>query len=78
MNIVTLATDFSDMAGLLIPLGGLLFAAFIIVVAAIKSVAINRARETTKRELAAYMAEGSISAEDAERILKHREDRKCG
>jgi hypothetical protein len=78
MNSFTLATDWTDMSGLLIPLGAFVFAAFLVVVSAIKSVAINRARETTKRELAAYMAEGSISTDDAERILKHREDRKCG
>ncbi len=78
MTMTTLATDFSDMTGLLIPLAGLVFVAFIIVLSTLKSVAINRSREQTKRELAAYMAEGSISAEDAEKILNHRDNGKCG
>ncbi len=30
----------------------------------------TRAREATKRELAAYIAEGSMRPEDAERILR--------
>ncbi len=77
MTMTTIAA-IEDMAGLLIPLGGLVFVAFIIVLSTLKSVAINRSREQTKRELAAYMAEGSISAEDAEKILNHRDDRKCG
>jgi hypothetical protein len=41
-----------------------------IVAGTIKSTCRNRAREQTKREIAAYVAEGSISPDDAERILK--------
>lgn len=33
------------------------------------SVAVKKARENTKRELAAYVAEGSITPDDAVRIL---------
>lgn len=36
----------------------------------VKSVLETRARESTKRELAAYVAEGSMTPEDAERIIK--------
>lgn len=48
---------------------GLLFAAFGIACATMHSVSVNRAREATKRELAAYVAEGSIQPEDAVRIV---------
>ena len=37
----------------------------------------TRQRERTKREIAAYVAEGSISPQDAERIIKAGRD-KCG
>ncbi len=49
--------------------GGLLFASVIVVTGMIKSVLGTRAREHTKRELAAYVAEGSVKPEDAVRIL---------
>lgn len=74
----TLAESAGDLVPIVIPVGALIFAAFCVGVAAVKSVAINRSRERTKREIAAYMAEGSISAEDAERILNHREPARCG
>lgn len=41
-----------------------------IVFGTIKSVMETRSREATKRELAAYVAEGSMAPEDAERIVK--------
>lgn len=40
---------------------------------AIKSVA----RERTRREIAAYLAEGSLTAEQAERILKAKTPDRC-
>ncbi|MBX3360050.1 MAG: hypothetical protein KF912_13240 [Phycisphaeraceae bacterium] len=40
---------------------------------AIKSVA----RERTRREIAAYLAEGSLTAEQAERILKAKNPDRC-
>lgn len=41
----------------------------ICVTSTVKRVSTTRQREQTKRELAAYVAEGSISPEDAQRIL---------
>jgi hypothetical protein len=43
----------------------------------------NRDRERTRREIAAYLAEGSISPEDADRLLEEkapegRRRRRCG
>lgn len=60
--------------GLLIPIiaivGGLALGGISIVFGIVKGIVETRAREETKRELAAYVAEGSMSPEDAERIVK--------
>ncbi len=49
--------------------GGLFFTALIVFIGVLKSIFVTRAREQTKRELAAYVAEGSVKPEDAVRIL---------
>jgi hypothetical protein len=49
--------------------GGLVFAGFCIACGMIKSVSITKARESTKREMAAYVAEGTVQPDDAVRIL---------
>jgi hypothetical protein len=41
-----------------------------IIAGVLGSITKTRAREATKRELAAYIAEGSMRPEDAERILR--------
>ena len=40
-----------------------------IIMGTLKSVLGNRARERTRQEVAAYVAEGSMSAEEGERLL---------
>ncbi len=40
-----------------------------IIFGSVRSMVINSNREKTRREVAAYVAEGSITPEDAERIL---------
>lgn len=50
--------------------GGLILAALYIIFASTKSMVKAKEREQTKRELAAYVAEGSMKPEDAERIMK--------
>ena len=61
--------------------GNLAFGSVVVLIIAIfcitsmvKSVSIERARQATKRELAAYVAEGSIKAEDAIRMLNAGRD----
>ena len=49
--------------------GGFTVAILAILTCFIKGIVRTRARETTKRELAAYVAEGSMKPEDAERII---------
>lgn len=41
-----------------------------IVMGTIQSVSRTRAREQTRREIAAYIAEGAMTTEDGERLLK--------
>jgi hypothetical protein len=41
-----------------------------LVLEAVQKISVTRQRETTKREVAAYVAEGSMTPEDAERIIK--------
>lgn len=41
-----------------------------IIASAISTASKNKEREQTRRELAAYVAEGSMTADEAERILK--------
>jgi hypothetical protein len=40
------------------------------IVSAARSAVVNKEREQTRRELAAYVAEGSMTADEAERLLK--------
>ena len=49
--------------------GGLIFVTVGTIVGGIRSTVVGRAREQTKRELAAYVAEGTISADKAVEIL---------
>jgi D-arabinose 1-dehydrogenase-like Zn-dependent alcohol dehydrogenase len=50
--------------------GGVTLAMVSTVMAMIRSILVARAREQSRREIAAYVAEGSISAEDAARLLE--------
>ncbi|MFG0326252.1 MAG: hypothetical protein ACF8SC_03165 [Phycisphaerales bacterium JB037] len=51
-------------------IGGFVFTAFIIGVSAIKSTRNRRQLEESRREIAAYVAEGSMTAEEGERLLR--------
>ena len=55
--------------GLIGLVGGLFIALVGIVGCTVRGIVRTRAREATKREVAAYVAEGSMKPEDAERIL---------
>lgn len=50
--------------------GGITIALVSIIAGAIRTTLKVRARELTKREVAAYIAEGSMKPEDGERILR--------
>ena len=42
------------------------------------TVANTRQREQTRREIAAYIAEGNMTADEGERLLKAGQGSKCG
>lgn len=56
---------------------GLVIACVWIVAASITKVATTSARERTKREIAAYIAEGSMTADQGERLLKAGKKSSC-
>lgn len=58
--------------------GGVALAALNIIFGVIRTTAINEPREQTKREIAAYIAEGSMTPEQGERIINAgKQDVKC-
>jgi len=65
-----LGRDVESLIGLLAVGGGLLVAITAIVLGTLTGVSKRRLYEESRREIAAYVAEGSIRPEDAERILK--------
>ncbi len=54
--------------------GGLALAALWIMLKTVRDVSIKRSNERTKREIAAYVAEGSISPQDAAALLNAGDD----
>lgn len=50
-------------------IGGLLIGAIVVLGTFIRSTMIARAREQSRREIAAYVAEGSMTAEEGERLM---------
>ena len=59
-----------DMIPLVAIVGGLCVPLVWIVASSIKSVCSRKQREESRREIAAYVAEGSMTPDDAERILE--------
>lgn len=58
---------------------GTIIAAIAIVFTAVKKMVISSNMEKSRRDIAAYIAEGSMTPEDGERLLKAgREKSSCG
>jgi len=66
---LALANNFDDLVPVVAVGGGCLIALVWIIMATIDSTVKSRAREETRRELAAYVAEGSMTASDAAMIM---------
>ncbi|MBX3379423.1 MAG: hypothetical protein KF805_04960 [Phycisphaeraceae bacterium] len=70
MPVVTLGSEL-EMA---IPIVGIVFGCFVwvssIVVSGIKEAKATKQREESRREIAAYIAEGSMSPEQGERLMQ--------
>lgn len=62
--------DNGDLIPIIAIAGGCVVAVVGIVFSAVTGWAKSRDRERSRREVAAYIAEGSISPEDGERILR--------
>lgn len=60
----------SDLIPLVAIVGGITIAIIAIICGTIRSTARAKEVEATRREIAAYVAEGSITPADAERLLK--------
>ena len=76
---LTLATDLTDLLNseikgewiaVLAIGGGLTIALVSTLVGTLRSIVVARAREQSRREIAAYVAEGSMSPDDAARLLE--------
>jgi hypothetical protein len=60
----------SEVVENLIPIIAIVMGCTIAIVAILASMVTNNQREKTRREIAAYVAEGSISPDDAERMMR--------
>ncbi len=65
----TLAGIEGEHIALIAIVGGLLFVSLVSLGGLVKSVLARRQVEQSRRELAAYVAEGSMTPDDAERLL---------
>ena len=64
-----LASEGGDLVMVVMFGGGMVVAVVAIIAESIRKTAQTRHREESRREIAAYVAEGSISADDAARLL---------
>ncbi len=67
---LTLADIDSTVIPVLIISGGILIAILSVVLTNIRGIVASRSSEQTRREIAAYVAEGTITPDEAERLLK--------
>ncbi len=70
MNTLVLASNEDTVIPVVAIAGGLLVAAIGIIAGTIRKVYQTNEREESRREIAAYVAEGSMTAEEGERLLK--------
>lgn len=68
--VLPLALGASDEMGQIALVGGLLIAALGITVSFVRRVLKHRETEKTRREIAAYVAEGSIKPDDAVKLMQ--------
>jgi len=68
-NAVLASSNESAMVAAIAIGGGLVVAVVAIVAETIRKTSVTKQREQTRREIAAYVAEGSITPDDAAKIL---------
>lgn len=74
---VWLAMSDENVKGVAI-VGGLSIGALAMVLGTARSIVKTRAREQTRREIAAYIAEGSMTPEQGEKLMASGERPGCG
>ena len=67
--LITLAESFREAIPVLAIGGGIVFAVIATITGAVRKVRQTKYREESRREIAAYVAEGSMSAEDGAKLL---------
>jgi hypothetical protein len=79
-ELLTLASVDAEMIPIVAIVGGLTVAVIAIVGKAIGGMQRTRQREMSRREIAAYVAEGSMTPEEGRELLEAgaKDDRKCG
>jgi len=68
--LTTLAADIGEVMPMMGMGGGLVIAFVAVVGSFIRSSVVGRARERSRREIAAYVAEGSMSADEGAKLLE--------
>lgn len=74
---IELINTLGEHKGLAIVLTIAFVVVFVSVLHAIRDVVVGIARERTRREIAAYVAEGSITSDEGERLLRAKATRSC-
>lgn len=69
MQTFLLASDAETIVPAIAIIGGLLIGGLAILSGMVRRISETKEREQSRREIAAYVAEGSMNAEDAERLL---------
>lgn len=72
--IPTLGASFFEQEGIYIPTLGVVCLVMLILIRTVGSVVRSNNKEKTRREIAAYIAEGSMSPEQGERLMKAGKD----
>ncbi len=69
-----------EVIGVLAVAGGLVIAIITIIMGTIRSTVATKQREQSRREIAAYIAEGSMTPDDGERLMKANApgEKRCG
>lgn len=68
----SLSSEPAMVLGVVLGLAGMVALVIVVAVIAASATKQTRERETARREIAAYVAEGAITPEDAERLLQPR------
>jgi hypothetical protein len=66
---LVLASDMEELIPVVAIVGGVSVAIFAIIAGTVKAMVQTKHREHSRREIAAYVAEGSISADDGAKLI---------